>query len=76
MDFVTIIKSIIDVGFPVVFDVLLLAFIKYIYDENNKTLKNKEDKHKEEVDKLSNVINNNTLIMQRLYDKLGGTEND
>lgn len=76
MDFVTIIKSIVDVGFPVVFDVLLLAFIKYLFDKYTAIIVEKDSQHKEEVNNLSNVINNNTLVMQRLYDKLGGTDND
>ena len=76
MDFVTIIKSIVDVGFPVVFDVVLLAFIKYIFDKYTAIIVEKDSQHKEEVNNLSNVINNNTLVMQRLYDKLGGADND
>lgn len=76
MDFVTIIKSMVDVGFPVVFDVLLLGFIKYIFDKYTAIIVEKDSQHKEEVNNLSNVINNNTLVMQRLYDKLGGTDND
>ena len=29
------------------------------------------EQHKQEVDKMSEAINNNTLVMQKLIDKLG-----
>lgn len=38
---------------------------------------NKErDEHKESEDKMSEAIQNNTLVMQKLIDKLGSLENN
>ena len=64
MDISTISQIISGVGFPVA--VCLISFW-YI----NK----QEEAHKEEVSKLTDAINNNTLIMQKLCDKLGVDSN-
>lgn len=48
-----------NVGFPVVCCLLLFWWIM-----------NLEKQHKEEIGKLSDAVNNNTLVMQKLLDKL------
>ena len=59
-DIVNIISS---VGFPITMALILLW---YIYDSNNK--------HKEEIDKMSEALNNNTIAITKLLDRLGGDE--
>lgn len=61
MDVQVIIQSISTVGFPIVMCLLFMYYIKYVNDQ-----------HKDEINKLSESINNNTLVMQKLLDKLGG----
>lgn len=61
MDVSAIIQAISTVGFPIVMCLLFMYYIKYINDQ-----------HKNEIDKLSQSLNNNTLVMQKLLDKLGG----
>lgn len=61
MDVETIINLITTVGFPVVVCLATMYYIKYLNDQ-----------HKQEIDKLSEALQNNTLVMQRLLDKLGG----
>lgn len=61
MDISAVIQAISTVGFPIVMCLLFMYYIKYINDQ-----------HKDEIDKLSQSINNNTLVMQKLLDKLGG----
>lgn len=61
MDASAIIQAISTVGFPIVMCLLFMYYIKYINDQ-----------HKDEIDKLSQSLNNNTLVMQKLLDKLGG----
>lgn len=61
MDVSEIIQAISTVGFPIVMCLLFMYYIKYINDQ-----------HKDEIDKLSQSLNNNTLVMQKLLDKLGG----
>lgn len=61
MDTQVLIQSISTVGFPIVMCLLFMYYIKYVNDQ-----------HKDEINKLSESINNNTLVMQKLLDKLGG----
>lgn len=61
MDVSAIIQAISTVGFPIVMCLLFMYYIKYINDQ-----------HKDEIDKLSQSVNNNTLVMQKLLDKLEG----
>ena len=61
MDVSAIVQAISTVGFPIVMCLLFMYYIKYINDQ-----------HKDEIDKLSQSVNNNTLVMQKLLDKLGG----
>lgn len=60
-DIVSIIST---VGFPIAMALILLW---YIYDSNNK--------HKEEIDKMSEALNNNTIAITKLLDRLGGDKN-
>ena len=59
-----IVSVISSVGFPITMTLILLW---YIYDSNNK--------HKEEIDKMSEALNNNTIALTKLLDKLGGDKN-
>lgn len=59
-DIVSVISS---VGFPITMALLLLW---YIYDSNSK--------HKEEIDRMSEALNNNTIAITKLLDALGGDE--
>lgn len=61
MDISAVVQAISTVGFPIVMCLLFMYYIKYINDQ-----------HKDEIDKLSQSVNNNTLVMQKLLDKLGG----
>ena len=59
MDFQTIIAAVSAVGFHVVF-----CFVLY------KTMIDQVKEHKEESAKLTEAIHNNTLVIQKLVDKL------
>ena len=61
MDITAITTLITTVGFPVVVCLAMMYYVKYLNDQ-----------HKQEIDKLSEALHNNTLVMQRLLDKLGG----
>ena len=43
---------------------MALILLWYIYDSNNK--------HKEEINKMSEALNNNTIALTKLLDRLGG----
>ena len=65
VDFNTVTQFISTLGFPIA--VCLICFW-YI----NK----REEQHKEEVSELSKAINNNTLVMQKLVDRLGESDHE
>lgn len=65
MDFATIISAVSAVGFPIVMCVLLFWYIK-----------NQDDAHKEESNKFTEALNRNTLVLQKLCDKLGVDNDD
>lgn len=59
-----IVSVISSVGFPITMTLILLW---YIYDSNNK--------RKQEIDKMSEALNNNTIAITKLLDRLGGDKN-
>ena len=65
MDFNTVTQFISTLGFPIA--VCLICFW-YI----NK----REEQHKDEVNKLSEAVHNNTLVMQKLVDRLGDVDDE
>lgn len=55
-----IVQIISTVGFPIAMCLALLWYIKDI-----------TEKHKEETEKFTDALNNNTLVLQKLCDSLG-----
>ena len=71
MDVITIIQSF---GFPIAACACMAWYVKYITDENNKRLDDLNRDHKEEVQSLSEALQNNTLALQKLTDYLTRSE--
>lgn len=63
MDYQVVLQAITTVGFPIAMCLLLFWYIR-----------EQSDRHKEEIGKLSEAVNNNTLIIQRLTDILDRKE--
>lgn len=61
MDYTAIAQLVGSLGFPIVACVMLYV-----------RMEKQSEEHKEEVSKLTEAIHNNTLVMQKLIDKLGG----
>lgn len=70
MDANTITTLIGSVGFPIVACIAMGWYVKYQTDQNNKEVENMRREHKEEVQKMTEAINNNTIAMQKLVDKI------
>lgn len=66
-DIVSIISA---VGFPIVAAVGCGYFVKWQYEQNQKQVDQMRQEHKEEVQKMTEALNNNTLALQKLIDKL------
>lgn len=65
MDFNTILQGISMVGFPIVMCLILMWFIN----------KNAE-LHKEEIDKMSDALKNNTIALVKLSEKLDNIKSE
>jgi hypothetical protein len=59
MDINVILQAITSVGFPIVMCIMLMYYIRET-----------TAKHKEESDKFAEALNANTLVLQKLCDKL------
>ena len=69
MDANTITTLIGSVGFPIVACIAMGWYVKYQTDQNNKEVENMRKVHKEDV-QMTEAINNNTIVMQKLVDKI------
>lgn len=69
-----IINIITNVGFPITACLLLCWYVKFITEQNNKTVEDMRKEHRDEVSKMVEALQNNTLAIQRLIDKLDGNE--
>lgn len=65
MDTDAIMQLVSTLGFPI-------ACCIAMFWQNNRL----NESHKEEVSKLNEAINNNTIALNHIIDKLGGTHND
>lgn len=68
------------VGFPIASFLISAYFIKYSYDkqlEKDKQADDREDKHWEEISKLTTAVNNNTEVLRDLVKyTMEGDKND
>ena len=65
MDVNGIVQTIQSVGFPIAMCLALAWYVKYQQDENKKTLEN-----------LITVLNNNTIALTKISDKLEDMNNE
>lgn len=69
LDWVQLISS---VGFPIVACLGMGWYVKYQTDNYRQEVKDMQKEHKEEIQKMSDALNNNTNALQKLCDKLDG----
>ena len=72
-DIVNIISS---MGFPIAMCVLMCYYIKYTQDNYRKDINDLNEKHKEESTKLVQAINNNTIVIKELSERLNKEDNE
>lgn len=66
-DIVSIVSA---VGFPIVAAIGCGYFVKWQYEQNMKQIEEMRKEHKEEVSKMTEALNNNTLALNNLINKL------
>ena len=72
-DVVTLISTI---GFPCVCCLGLGWYVKHQTDCYREDVKTLQSEHKEEISKVTDALNNNTLALQRLCDKMDAERNE
>lgn len=65
-----VVQIISTLGFPIAMCVGACIFIKYQFDSNNKNMDELRKEHKEEVEKMTTAITNNTIALTKLIEKL------
>lgn len=65
-----IVQIVSSVGFPIVCCGFCFWYVKYITDKNREDIASLNEQHKEESNKMIEAINNNTLVMERLVEKI------
>lgn len=65
-----IITAISTLGFPIVACIGMGWYVKYQTDANNQEVSEMRKEHKQEIDKVTKALNDNTLVIQKLCDKL------
>lgn len=70
MNSAEIINIITTVGFPIVMCGIMAWYVKYRADKSDKERERTEENHKEEMDKITEALNNNTIALTKLCEKL------
>lgn len=58
------------IGFPIVAAIGCAYFVKWQYEQNQKQIEDMRKEHKEEVTNMTKAIENNTIAITRLVEKL------
>ena len=64
------------VGFPIVCFLMCGWYVKYREDKNDEKVSKLNSQHDEESKRMTDAVNNNTIALQKLTDKLGGARYD
>lgn len=70
MDLSIILQAIGSVGFPICACIIIGWYFSKVNDNYRSDIKELNATHKDEIDKLSSVIQANTLVIQKLVDSL------
>lgn len=72
MNVADVISMISTVGFPIVCCVCMGWYVKYITDKTREEITQLNDQHRQEMSEVTTAINNNTIALTKLCDKLEG----
>ena len=72
MDMNAILQAITTVGFPVVMCGAMAYYVKYITDKNREEVSKLNEQHKQEILDVVKAIDNNTVALTKLCEKLEG----
>lgn len=66
-----ILSAVTTVGFPIVCCGAMMYYVKYTTDKHREEIETLNTQHKDEMKEVTNAVNNNTLALQKLCDKMG-----
>ena len=69
-----VLSAVQTVGFPIMCCIGLGYYIKYITDKNRDEIDKINELHKEEMKPLAEALNNNTIALTRLCEKMDSGE--
>lgn len=72
MDTASILQIVSTVGFPIVACGGMAWYVKYMTDKEREERIKMNEQHKQEMTEVTTALNNNTLALQKLCDKLDG----
>ena len=72
MDIKVLLDAVSIVGFPIVMCLVFMYYVKYLTDKNAEQIDRLQIQHKQETTEMTKAIENNTLALTKLIDKLGG----
>ena len=70
MDTASILQIVSTVGFPIVACGGMAWYVKYMTDKEREERIKMNEQHKQEMSEVTAALNNNTVALQRLCDKL------
>lgn len=74
MDWNTIIQAVTSLGFPIVMCGAMAFYVKYITDKHREEVSKLNDQHKQEMHDVVKAVDNNTIALTRLCEKLDKEE--
>lgn len=74
MDFSTIVQAVATLGFPICCCGAMMWYVKYITDKNREEIDDMTTQHREEMAEVTTAINNNTIALTKLCERLGGVD--
>lgn len=72
MDIKVLLDAVSLVGFPIVMCLIFIYYVKYLNDTNRDQINQIQLQHRQETNEMTKAIENNTLALTKLIDKLGG----
>lgn len=66
-----VLTAVTTVGFPIVCCGAMMYYVKYTTDKHREEIESLNAQHKDEMKEVTSAINNNTLALQKLCDKMG-----
>ena len=71
MELETLLNAIQTFGISVVMCLLMAWFVKYMFDKFLNLLETEKESHKSEVTMLKDALNNNTVALTKVAERLG-----